>query len=107
MLGHAGLDGPIDRVVDLQSGGVRHLHQLDLVGVFDHPAAGADGGAKHDLRLRCRGGDAVAPDELCRFLNADRAGAEAAILEPSGDERVRAFIFVPGANVGVIGPERS
>ena len=106
-LRHARLQRFVDGLVDLERGGVGELHQRQLVRVLDHAAAGGDGRAEDDFRLRRGGCDAFAPDQLRRLFDADRGRAEAAILQSVRDERVRAFVFVPRAHVGVIGSERT
>ena len=99
VLRHTGLKRFVDRLVDRERRVIREPHQRKLVRILDHAAAGDDGCAADDLQLWRSLCDAVGPDELRRFLDAEDARAGAAIPQAGRDESVRAFVLVPGADV--------
>ena len=107
VLRHPGSRALVDGLVDFQRRLRREAHQLDLVRVLDHPAAGRDRRRADDLQLRRGAGDAVGEHELDGLLDAEPAGGDAAILQSLRDAHERALVFLPGADVGCAAAERA
>ena len=79
----------------------RQPHQLELVRVLDHAAAGGDRRAAHDRSVP---GAACATPSLktnsYRLLDAEPPGRDAAIAQSLRDALVRALVLLPGPHVG-------
>ena len=96
----------LKRVVHRLVAGERHLagqaHQLDFMCVLDHPAPGRDRrGARQRQRGRRRR-DTVREDKFHRLFDTDAARRQAAVLQPLRDAFERAFVFLPGRDIGVL-----
>ncbi len=77
----------------------RLLHQRQLGGRLDHPAAAHDRGAGADLDAGQGAPKPVDGEEADRLLDPDRAG-RAAVGENAGDGAQRILMLVPDADLG-------
>ncbi len=101
VLRHAFFERLIRRFVGLQRHGRRQTHQLELVGVLDHPAAGCYRRTADDFHAARGVADAITEHELDRLLDAQGPGGDAAVAQTGGDQRIGTLVLVPGADVGV------
>ena len=108
VLRHARLQRPVGRFVRLQRDRRREPHQLELVRVLDHPAAGGD-------RRAARRASAAARPARRRRSNTNlivssmpsAPGGDAAVLQALRDQLVGALVLVPRPHVGRAAAERS
>ena len=100
-LRHARGQRAVDRLVRRVCHLRRQAHQLDLVGVLDHPAACRHRGRTHEAKRRGGGGDAVGKDERRRLLDADASRGGVAILQPLSDTLEGAFVLLPRQHIGI------
>ena len=107
VLRHALTQRRVRRGVGSEGDFRREAHQRQLVRVLDHPAAGRNRRPADELHARRGAGDAVGEHELRRLFDADAAGRDAAVAQALGDERVRALVLVPRADVEVPGERRT
>ncbi len=100
-LRHPWLKRAIDRFIDFQRCRGRELHELQLVRVLDHPASGGDRRSADDSRMAGSRGDAVRPNELRGFFDADRSAADSAVGKATREQRVGTLVLLPRVHAGV------
>src|SRR5262249_15529624 len=81
VLGHARLQCPEHGLIALQRDVTGEPHQIELMLILDHAAAGGDRRRARDVETRRRNRDAVGEHELRRLLDAEPSGRDAAILQ--------------------------
>ncbi len=98
--GHALLDPRIGMAVGGDGDVGRLLHQRELGGRLDHPAAADDGGGAAQLDPRNRLAEAVDREEADRLLDPDRPRGKLPVAKRGGDAPERILMLDPGAHLG-------
>jgi hypothetical protein len=104
-LRHALAEGSKRRAERLDRDVAGLLHQRQLGRALDHAAAGGDDFAINEVGTGAFLLHAAEDEEAQPFFHGHPAGGGTAVLQDAGDLAIGAFVFLPDANLGVLGDQ--